>query len=253
VSRQPIIAGNIKMFLTIEAALELFREVWAGLSGNEAARVLYFPPFTCLADGARLLAQSPIRVGGQNMHWEGEGAFTGEISPRMLRDAGATHVLIGHSERRTLFGETDETVRKKVESALVHGLQPIVCIGETLEERESGRMEAVLERQVREGLRGLDRSTLTREVTIAYEPVWAIGTGRNATPEQAQEAHRFIRGQLSGIAGEGAESMRILYGGSVKADNASSLLLGPDVDGALVGGACLKPESFLSIIRAAGE
>lgn len=250
-SRQPIVAGNIKMFLTIEACLELFRQVWAGLNGKERAQVLYFPPFTCLPDGARLLAGSPLGIGGQNMYWAAEGAFTGEISPRMLRDAGASHVLIGHSERRTLFGETDETVRRKVEAALAHALFPIVCIGETLEERESGRTEAVLSRQIRQGFKELDAAPV-RSLALAYEPVWAIGTGRNATPEQAQEAHRFIRGELALLFGAEAAALRILYGGSVKPENAADLLSQPDVDGALVGGACLKPDSFLSIIRAAG-
>jgi triosephosphate isomerase len=249
--RRPIVAGNIKMYLTIEAGLELFREVWRGLDGTEKAEILYFPPYTAIADAARLLRESPIRIGGQNMHPEIEGAFTGEISPRMLLDAGASHVLIGHSERRTLFGETDDGVRRKTAAALDHGLRPVVCVGETLAEREAGQTEAVLARQMREGLMGFEASKLAGLV-VAYEPVWAIGTGRTATPEQANEAHRFIRGEAGGLfGGPVAENLRILYGGSVKPDNAESLLSGSDVDGALVGGACLRPDSFLAIIRAA--
>jgi triosephosphate isomerase len=250
-SRRPVIAGNIKMFLTIGSALELFREVWSGLTGTEKAQVLYFPPFTAIAAAHELLRQSPIAIGGQNMHAAVEGAFTGEISARMLSDAGASHVLLGHSERRTLFGETDDGVRRKVEAALQHGLLPVVCVGETLEEREAGRTRDVLERQVREGLKGFDQEAMDR-ITLAYEPVWAIGTGRNATPEQAEEAHAFIRSVLSALFGEVASRVRILYGGSVKAENAAGLLAGENVDGALVGGACLTPVSFLAIIRAAG-
>jgi triosephosphate isomerase len=252
-NRRPIVAGNIKMYLTIEAALELGRQVWRGLDGTETAEVLYFPPYTAIADLARVLRESPIAVGGQNMHPSIEGAFTGEISPRMLLDAGAGHVLIGHSERRTLFGETDDGVRLKTIAALEHGLRPVVCVGETLEEREGGRMEEVLARQVREGLRDLDPAKIAGLV-VAYEPVWAIGTGRTATPEQANEAHGFLRGEIAGILGRpAADGLRILYGGSVKPDNAESLLSQSDVDGALVGGACLRPDSFLAIIRAAGR
>jgi len=251
VSRRPLIAGNIKMFLTIDAARELFRNVWSGLSRREGAEIVYFPPFTILPDAARLLRSSPIGVGGQNMYPGAEGAFTGEISPRMLLDAGATYVLIGHSERRTLFGETDLGVRARATSALEHGLLPVVCVGETLAERQAGETETVLSRQVTAGLSGIAPVPRSKLV-IAYEPVWAIGTGMTATPEQAAEAHRFIRSELSKLYGGAAEEIRILYGGSVKADNARDLLALPDVDGALVGGACLRPDSFLAIIAAAG-
>ncbi len=249
-NRRPIIAGNIKMYLTIESALELFKGVWSGLSGQEACDVVYFPPATVVADASRLLRESSIETGGQNMHWELEGAFTGEISPRMLLNAGCRWVLIGHSERRTLFGETDEQVNRKVRTAIEHGLKPMVCIGETLEERESDRTEAVLRRQVAEGLAGLPPGS---DVVVAYEPVWAIGTGKTATPAQANSAHAFIRKELGGLLGSEADTVRILYGGSVKPDNAAGLMAEPEIDGALVGGACLNPDSFLKIIRATGR
>jgi triosephosphate isomerase len=252
VSRRPLNAGNIKMFLTAPAVLELLRGVRAGLTGHEAADVAYFPPFTALADAARLLAAGPIALGGQNLHWEAEGAYTGEISSRMLLDVGCRWALVGHSERRQYFGDTDATVRRKVEAALAHGLSPMICVGETLAEREAGATEAVLGRQVAAALEGLADDQVDR-LAVAYEPVWAIGTGKTATPDMAQTAHEFLRREIGARTSPGAAGrLRILYGGSVKPDNAEGLLGQPDIDGALVGGACLAPASFLAIIRAAG-
>lgn len=251
-SRRPLVAGNIKMFLTVEGVLELLRGVRGGLTGSEAAEVAYFPPFTALADAGRLLKGGSIGLGGQDFHWADEGAFTGEVSARMLLDVGCQWVLIGHSERRTLFGETDAGVNRKAKAALQYGLTPVVCIGETLKEREAGRTEEVLGRQVDEGLAELGDEGIGRLV-VAYEPVWAIGTGKTATPAMAQEAHAFIRSRLARVAPTAAGGLRILYGGSVKPDNAAELLGQADVDGALVGGACLAPQSFLTIIRAAGQ
>lgn len=251
-TRRPLVAGNIKMFLTVEAALELFRAVRAGLGGREAAEVAYFPPFTALADAARLLSGSPIALGGQDLFWEAEGAYTGEVSARMLLDVGCQWALVGHSERRQYFGETDATVRRKVEAALAHGLFPMVCVGETLEERETGATESVLGRQVAAALEGLSEAQLDR-MAVAYEPVWAIGTGKTATPDLAQAAHAYLRREIAArTSAAAAARLRILYGGSVKPDNAAGLLGQPDIDGALVGGACLAPASFLTIIRAAG-
>jgi triosephosphate isomerase len=191
-----------------------------------------------------------VGLGAQNMHWEAEGAFTGEVSPVHLRDAGCTHVILGHSERRQLFGETDEGVERKARAAFAHGLTPIVCVGETLAERESGRTMEVVERQLERALRGLTSAQVATGV-IAYEPVWAIGTGRNATPGQAQEVHAALRRLAARSHGEpAAAAVRILYGGSVKPDNAGALMAQPDVDGALVGGASLDAGSFLKIAHA---
>ncbi|TPW17731.1 MAG: triosephosphate isomerase (TIM) [bacterium] len=249
--RRKLVAGNIKMFLTVTAVGQLVREVQAGLNRRESADVAYFPPFTMLADTGRLLAGGPIALGGQDLFWEDEGAFTGQVSARMLRDVGCRHVLIGHSERRQYFGETDESVRRKIVAALRHDLEPIVCIGETRTERESGSTGEVLARQLDGATDGLDEASLFRLI-IAYEPVWAIGTGLTATPEQAQEAHHLIRERLAARAPGLGEAVRILYGGSVKSDNASGLFAREGIDGALVGGACLSPASFLGIIHAAG-
>jgi triosephosphate isomerase len=239
------------MFLTVEAMRQLGRDVLAGLGTGDGAEVAYFPPFTMLADTARLFAGTPIALGGQSLHWADEGAFTGEVSARMLLDVGCRWVLIGHSERRQHFGETDATVARRIGAALRHGLQPMVCIGETLAERESGATDAVLARQLDGALAGLSDDDAAR-LTLAYEPVWAIGTGQVATPEQAEAAHRTIREHLEARRTGLGEGTRILYGGSVKPDNAAGLLTRPGIDGALVGGACLSPASFLSIIRAAG-
>jgi triosephosphate isomerase len=209
------------------------------------------PPFPYLIPVAKALQGTTIKVGGQNMHWEEEGAFTGEVSPRMLKDAGCHFVIMGHSERRQFFGETDEKINKKIKKALSIGLAPIVCVGELLAEREAGTTEKVIRTQLEGCFKNLTPEEM-KKLVIAYEPVWAIGTGKTATPEQAQEVHRFIRGWLSGAFGkDAAESIRIQYGGSVKPDNAKALMSQPDIDGALVGGASLKADGFAAIVRAA--
>jgi triosephosphate isomerase len=208
-----------------------------------------FPPFTALQAVGQVLKGSRIGLGAQNMHWEKQGAFTGSISPLMLRDVGCTHVILGHSERRQLHGETDEAVDRKARSAMDTGLTPLVCVGETLSERESGRTLEVVERQVERALRHLAPEEAARMV-ISYEPVWAIGTGHAATPEQAQEVQAFIRKLVAISHGApSAEALRVLYGGSVKPDNIGALMAQGDIDGALVGGACLRADSFLGIIH----
>jgi triosephosphate isomerase (TIM) len=242
-----LIAGNWKMFKTVPEARALADEVKRGVSGGP--EVVLCPPFTALAAVAEVLRGGPVMLGAQNMHAEDEGAFTGEVSPRMLRDAGCTHVILGHSERRQLFGETDEGVARKAQAAFRQGLTPIVCVGETLAERDGNRTLEVVERQTEQALRALTPDQVAAGV-LAYEPVWAIGTGRNATPEQAQEVHASIRRLVARSHGEGAAAaVRILYGGSVKPDNASALMSQADVDGALVGGASLQAASFLKIVQ----
>jgi len=220
-----------------------------GIAGLQGREVLLAPPFTSLEAVANCIRGSAILLAAQNLHWEPKGAFTGEVSAPMLADIGCTHVIIGHSERRQYFGETDDTVAKKTGAALSAGLVPIVCVGETLEEREAGRMQSVIESQVRGGLQGRDADAIGALV-VAYEPVWAIGTGKVATPEQAQEVHALIRRLLAEIGGgEAAQACRILYGGSVKADNVDVLMRQLDIDGALVGGASLQVDSFVRIAR----
>ena len=243
--RRPLVAGNWKMYTDPLSAGELAGKLRAALSGCNWADLAVFPPFTSLANIIPLLANSNIAVGGQNIHWEKEGAFTGEISPVILKNIGCRMVLIGHSERRTYFGETEARVLLKVKAALAVNLIPIVCIGESLEQRESGITEQVVANQLQGGLSEIDDISKT---VIAYEPVWAIGTGRNATPEQASDIHRFIRKVILDRWGsQTAESMQILYGGSVKPDNAKSLAVKEDIDGFLVGGASLKVDSFSAI------
>jgi triosephosphate isomerase len=224
-----------------------------GLLGRrESTEVVLCPPFVSLAAVAEIVHGSTIGLGAQNVHWETQGAWTGEVAAPMLRDAGCTHVIVGHSERRQHFGETNDMVRRRVRATLAAGLRPIVCVGETLAERDAGVTSKVVETQVREGLAGLG-SEDWRMLVLAYEPVWAIGTGRNATPDQAQEVHALLRGVIGSLASPAtAEALRILYGGSVKPDNAATLLGQPDVDGALVGGASLEAEGFLRIVAAAG-
>jgi len=248
--RTPLIAGNWKMYKTVPEALALVGALRDDLGkGPVGHEVLVAPPFTAIHAVAEALKGSRIFVAGQNMHAEKEGAFTGEISAGMLKSAGASHVILGHSERRQLFGETDEGVGKKARVAFDNGLTPIVCVGETLDEREAGRIFAVVERQLDAALTKLTPDEAAVAV-VAYEPVWAIGTGRVATPEQAQEVHAFIRKRVHTTHGEAvAAAQRILYGGSVKPDNVDGLMSQPDIDGALVGGACLKAESFLRIVR----
>jgi triosephosphate isomerase len=248
--RQPLLAGNWKMYKTVAEAVALAQEIRAGLALPLKDRdVLVAPPFTALSAVSDALRGSGVLLGAQNMHWEREGAFTGEISPVMLKDVGCAHVILGHSERRHIFGESDEMVARKTRAAVDNGLTPILCVGETLPERESSRTLEVVERQLERALRALTPDEVSRAV-VAYEPVWAIGTGRTATPDQAQEVHAFIRKRVGVTHGEPpAAALRILYGGSVKPDNVDGLMSEPDVDGALVGGACLKAESFLRIVH----
>jgi triosephosphate isomerase len=248
--RRPLIAGNWKMYKTVPEGVALAQEIRAGLALPLKDRdVLVAPPFTALAAVAEALRGSDVFLGAQNMHWEREGAFTGEISPAMLKQAGCSHVILGHSERRHIFGESDDMVARKTRAAVDNGLTPILCVGETLPERESSLTLEVIERQLERSLRALTPDEVSRTV-VAYEPVWAIGTGRTATPAQAQEVHAFIRKRLSATHGEpAAAAVRILYGGSVKPANVDGLMAEPDVDGALVGGACLKAESFLRIVH----
>ncbi len=249
--RTKIIAGNWKMHTTPREAVSLVQALKARTVNIHRTEMVVCPPFVSLTAVAPLLAETRIGLGAQNMHWEDQGAFTGEISAPMLKDAGCQYVILGHSERRRYFGETDEKVNKKLQKALASGLTPIVCIGETLEEREAGKTFSVLQTQLSGGLRDLTPESAAN-IILAYEPVWAIGTGRNATPEQAQEAHGFLRSWIAESFGRPvADGMRIQYGGSVKPENAASLLRQPDVDGALVGGASLKAESFAAIIEAA--
>jgi triosephosphate isomerase len=245
--RTPFFAANWKMYKTVHEAV-VFTKEFRRLLDAGLVDVVLAPPFTAIHAVAEAARNSDIAVAGQDVHWEKEGAFTGEVSPAMLKEAGAEYVVIGHSERRRLFGETDQTVNRKINAALAAGLVPIVCIGETLDEREAGQTLAVLDRQIKDGFDGFSATQLGALV-IAYEPVWAIGTGRNATPEQAQEAHAHIRGRLrSWFGAPAADHCRILYGGSVKPDNIATLRAQPDVDGALVGGASLDPRSFADIV-----
>jgi triosephosphate isomerase len=247
--RVPLIAGNWKMHCTRSEAAALVQGIKSGVAGIADREVLVAPPYTALETVAHILGGSKVLIAGQDAHPEPKGAFTGEVSAAMLRDVGCTHVIIGHSERRQFFGETDETVAQKVGGAQAHGLVPIVCVGEMLAQRESGETLAVIERQLRRGLLGRDAAAI-RTLVIAYEPVWAIGTGKVATPEQAQEVHAFIRRTLAELGGKEAEqACRVLYGGSVKPDNIDELMRQPDIDGALVGGASLQVESFVRIAK----
>lgn len=249
--RRPIVAGNWKMNKTSGEALALAGEIARALGDFEPVDVVLCPPFTALHAVSRAIGGTRIALGAQNLHWEKAGAFTGEIAAAQLLDAGCAHVIIGHSERRQFFGETDETVSRRLGAALAAGLAPIVCVGETLDQRKTGRTEAVIREQVQKGLAGLDAQALGRLV-IAYEPVWAIGTGMTATPDQAQDTHAFIRGLLKSMAGEAvAGAVRIQYGGSVKPANAKELFGRPDIDGGLIGGASLDAASFVAIVKAA--
>jgi len=248
---RPLVAGNWKMHGVRAEARDLASRVARGVTAHlGTADVALFPPFPALADVVQAVAGTDVTVGAQNLYPEEEGAFTGEVSAAMLLDCGATRVLCGHSERRRLLGEDDAFVSRKLLAALAHDILPILCVGETLEQRERGETEAVVARQVLAGVQGVPAARVA-DVTIAYEPVWAIGTGRNASPEEAQEVHARIRALLLGRFGEGARGIRILYGGSVKSANAGEILARPDVDGALVGGASLDAEAFCAIVRAA--
>jgi len=248
--RKKVIAGNWKMNNDLNGTVNLISELKKGINEQTKALVIVCPPFTSIETAQALLKDSFIKLGAQNMYFEESGAFTGEISPSMLKSVGCEYVILGHSERRTIFGETDQIINKKIKTAIKHGLKPIFCIGETLEEREKEITFEVCEKQIRFGLEGLTEAELSYLI-IAYEPVWAIGTGKTATNEQAQEVHAFIRGLISRLLSANfAQNLIIQYGGSVKPENAKELLAQPDIDGALVGGACLKSDSFLKIIEA---
>ncbi|HET9943293.1 MAG TPA: triose-phosphate isomerase [Terriglobia bacterium] len=247
--RRPIIAGNWKMFKTIAETRAFFSAFLPMVSSVSHCDIVVAPPFTALAAASSAVAGTRVAISGQDVYWENEGAFTGEVSIAMLQDSGCTHTIIGHSERRQFFGETDETVNRKTRAAIAGRLQPIVCVGETLAERDAGKAADVVRRQVRQGLAQLTESDLSPMI-VAYEPVWAIGTGRTATPETAAEMHGEIRRTIGEIWGSKAASeMRILYGGSVKPNNIRELMQREDIDGALVGGASLDPASFAAIVK----
>ena len=251
--RKIIIAGNWKMNKTGAEGRALVEALLKEVASFDPAEVdiVVCPPFTTLAEVRPVIAGTKVKLGAQNVHWEDHGAFTGEISAAMLKEAGVEYVIIGHSERRQYFGETDETVNRRLQAALKAGLKPIVCIGELLEEREGGRTEEVLRKQIRGGFAGLDAATMAG-VVIAYEPVWAIGTGRTATPQIAEETQAFIRAEVAALFGaDCAEKVRIQYGGSMKAANARELVAQKDIDGGLIGGAALEASGFAKLISEA--
>lgn len=243
--RRWMVAGNWKMNKTIGEAVDLARAIKEGTVDVRGGDIVVAPVFTALSSVYAAIKGSQVKLAAQNIYCEEKGAFTGEIAPGMARDAGCEYVIIGHSERRKYFNETDAAVNAKIKKALQAGLKPIMCVGETGEEREQGVTEFTVGLQVKKGLHGIDK---VEEIAVAYEPVWAIGTGKNATPEQAQEVHAFIRSELEKLYGNVGGSLRVLYGGSVTADNVGDLTAMKDIDGALVGGASLKSDSFISII-----
>jgi triosephosphate isomerase (TIM) len=248
-ARTPLIAGNWKMYKTNSEAVETAGRLVELVVGAADVDIMIAPVFTALDPVSKVLEGSRVGLGAQNLHWEKEGAYTGEISADMLVSAGCRYVIIGHSERRQYFGETDETVNKKIHAALNAGLIPVFCIGESEEEREAGRTFSVLDKQVKSGLKGYVENDLA-PLVIAYEPVWAIGTGKTATADQAQEVHKYVRSLIRDNIGTGlADAVRILYGGSVKPANISQLMEMPDIDGALVGGASLDADSFSRIVK----
>ena len=251
--RKPIVAGNWKMNKTVAEAKELVSHILREADGVKGVDMVLCPPATALAAVSEAITGTQLDLGAQNMHFETSGAYTGEIAAPMIRELFGHYVILGHSERRAYFHETDELVNKKVCAALASNLNAIVCVGETLEEREGGTTEKVVEGQVRGSLAGLDGAQWQSTI-IAYEPVWAIGTGRTATPDQAQDVHAFIRGVVAGMAGDAvADSLRIQYGGSVKPDNAADLFGQSDIDGGLIGGASLDARSFVDIVKAASN
>jgi len=245
--RKIIVAGNWKMNKTSSEAVEIISKLNELIADVKGVDVIIGPPFTALSDVKRVAGK--VKIAAQNMHWEEKGAFTGEISPIMLTDLGIDYVILGHSERRAYFGETNEIINKKIKSALIHGLNPILCVGEKLEDRENGNTENVVEDHVKGGLEGISKTEMTR-IVIAYEPVWAIGTGKTATPEQAEEVHAFIRKLLTEMYdAEIARNTPILYGGSVKPTNSKALFSKKNIDGGLVGGASLKADDFSIIVK----
>jgi triosephosphate isomerase len=247
--RRPLIAGNWKMYKTPLEAAETARQLIDRVAQVTDVDILIAPPFTALESVSKVVQNSPVALGAQNLFWESQGAYTGEISAPMLKSVGCQYCIIGHSERRQYFGETDETVNKKIHAAIQVGLKPVFCVGETEKERESAQTLSVLDKQVKKGLEDLILDQLDTLI-IAYEPVWAIGTGKTATEDQAQEVHQFIRTLIAKSFGNDlSKSIRILYGGSVKPDNIAGLMAMPDIDGALVGGASLEAESFSNIVQ----
>jgi len=247
--RRPLIAGHWKMYKTQSEATETAKQLIRYVGAVTDIDMMIAPTFIALTAVFAAIKNSPVALGAQNLYWEDEGAYTGEISAPMLKSAGCQYCIIGHSERRQYFGETDETVNKKIKAAIKAGLQPVFCVGETEKEREAGQTLSILDKQVKKGLEGLVSEQLD-PLIIAYEPVWAIGTGKTATDDQAQEVHRFIRSLVKNNFGQAlSDSIRILYGGSVKPDNIANLMAMPDIDGALVGGASLSAESFSQIIK----
>ncbi len=251
--RKTIIAGNWKMYKTVSQAIDLANGLKRELFGleSEGMDIIICPPYTALSEAAEVVYQSNIQLGAQDMYWQDEGAFTGEVSGMMLKEVGAAYCVIGHSERRQYFGETNEAVNKKVKAALKNGLLPIMCVGETLAQREQDKTFDVIRDHVENGLKEINEEDVLK-VIIAYEPVWAIGTGKTATPQQAQEVHKYIRDLLVKLYNkEVAEKVRIQYGGSVKPDNIETLMKQPDIDGALVGGASLDVNSFAQIVKKA--
>ena len=248
-ARIPLMAGNWKMNKTVEEAVDLVKQLKAAISGVKGVEVAVAPAFTALYAVSKELKDSTVHLAAQNMFWEEKGAFTGEVSPLMLKETGCAYVIVGHSERRQFFGETDEMVNRRMKRVIAHGMKPIFCIGETLKEREENRTFSVVERQIEGGLKDIKENEV-KTMVIAYEPVWAIGTGKTATPQQAEEVHRFIRQKLEKLTSRGvAEAIRIQYGGSVTPENVKGLMDQEDIDGALVGGASLKSDSFSKIVR----
>jgi len=248
-ARIPLMAGNWKMNKTVEEAIDLVKQLKGAISGIKEVEVAVAPAFTALHAVSKELKDSTVRLAAQNVFWEEKGAFTGEVSPLMLKEMGCVYVIVGHSERRQFFAETDETVNRRMKTVIAHGMKPIFCIGEMLKEREENRTFSVVERQIEGGLKNIKENDV-KTVVIAYEPVWAIGTGKTATPQQAEEVHRFIRQKLEKLYSRGvAEAIRIQYGGSVTPENVKNLMDQEDIDGALVGGASLKSDSFSKIVR----
>ena len=248
-ARIPLMTGNWKMNKTVEEAVDLVKQLKVTISGVKGVEVAVAPPFTALYAVSKELKDSTTHLAAQNMFWEEMGAFTGEVSPLMLKETGCAYVIVGHSERRQFFGETDEMVNRRMKRVIAHGMKPIFCIGETLKEREENRTFSVVQRQIEGGLKDIKENEV-KTMVIAYEPVWAIGTGKTATPQQAEEVHRFIRQKLEKLTSRGvAEAIRIQYGGSVTPENVKGLMDQEDIDGALVGGASLKSDSFSKIVR----
>jgi len=246
--RIPIIAGNWKMHMTNKDVIE-YIDSFKNMVSDTDVEIVLCPPFTLLEQTKELTHNTNIKVGAQNMHWEEYGAFTGEVSPLMLKELNIEYCIIGHSERRQYFNETDETVNKKIKKALEHGIKPIVCVGETIEERKAGETESLIKRQITKALEGVEGSKL-KEIVIAYEPIWAIGTGETATAEEANRVIAYIRKIVKDLYGEDiSEEIRIQYGGSVKPNNIEDLMNQDDIDGALVGGASLKADSFVEIVN----